>query len=412
MGEPLSESFAAKWIGREAFHIGPVGLLGIELEWIVRDRINPQCRPTWARLCEAVSDLPVTLPAGGVVSFEPGGQIELSTMPCNGVGECLTRAELDMRVIREALGTAGMEIADRALDERDPERVVPRDRYAALEAHYAMFGPAGRWMINNTAAIQVSVQAGTEAGWAELARRWWLAYRLGPVLVAVFANSPARLPVPCRSGRQWLRFHTDPSRTDPPAIDGDPRAAWSRYALDAYAVRGVVDPGTGPDRLSMRDWISDSDRSGPDLDELRAHLSTVIPPVRPRGHLEIRMIDAQEYRYWAVPVIVIAALLDDRTCAERAARIAAGLADPAHRGTWLTAARWGLAGTEIAAAARDCFEAIGQALPRLEIPAWAAEAFTDFADRYVSRGRCPANDRTWLAGPAPSGRTPVRGRAS
>jgi glutamate--cysteine ligase len=104
------------------------------------------------------------------------------------------------------------------------------------------------------------------------------------------------------------------------------------------------------------------------------------------------MIDAQADRYWAVPVVAVAALLDDPICVEQAIRIAVGLPDPA-RGTWLAAARWGLRRAEFAIAARACFAAIRAALPRLELPFWAIEAFTEFADRYPRHGRCPADDR-------------------
>ena len=36
--------------------------------------------------------------------------------------------------------------------------------------------------------------------------------------------------------------------------------------------------------------------------DLSYHLSTLFPPVRPRGHLEVRVIDAQPGDGWIVPL--------------------------------------------------------------------------------------------------------------
>src|SRR5260370_17024178 len=58
-----------------------------------------------------------------------------------------------------------------------------------MEQHFAATGrtPAGRVMMNSTAALQVNLQAGPRGEWpARVAR----AYRLGPTLVAIAASSP------------------------------------------------------------------------------------------------------------------------------------------------------------------------------------------------------------------------------
>ena len=47
----------------------------------------------------------------------------------------------------------------------------------------------------------------------------------------------------------------------------------------------------------------------PTAGDLEYHLSTLFPPVRPRGHFELRMIDAQPGDGWVVPLAVASALL-------------------------------------------------------------------------------------------------------
>jgi glutamate--cysteine ligase len=43
-------------------------------------------------------------------------------------------------------------------------------------------------------------------------------------------------------------------------------------------------------------------------------------------------------------------------------------------------------------AAVTCFAAAAEALPRLGATAEVREAVAEFTDRYVARGRCPADD--------------------
>src|SRR5690606_36539071 len=126
------------------------------------------------------------------------------------------------------------------------------------------------------------------------------------------------------------------------------------------------------------------------------HLSTLFPPVRPRGWLELRMIDAPPVPYWPVPVAVATALLDD-PAASRAAEDAA--APVAH--LWAEAARRGLAHPPLAAAARACFAAPRARRPRSGPPATVARV-AGYARRSVERGRAPADDPC----PAPAGPPP------
>ena len=78
--------------------------------------------------------------------------------------------------------------------------------------------------------------------------------------------------------------------------DGDPRAAWARYVLDAQ-VMCVREPGStrwvAPSGLTFRNWIRGAASPGPTADDLTYHMTTLFPPVRPQGHLELRVIDAQ-----------------------------------------------------------------------------------------------------------------------
>ena len=46
----------------------------------------------------------------------------------------------------------------------------------------------------------------------------------------------------------------------------------------------------------------------------------------------------------------------------------------------------------LAKAAQECFEAADAALARLDAPPAVRNAVADYSERYVRRGRCPADD--------------------
>jgi glutamate--cysteine ligase len=110
--------------------------------------------------------------------------------------------------------------------------------------------------------------------------------------------------------------------------------------------------------MSFADWIDGAlpDRP-PTVDDLDYHLSTLFPPVRPRGYLEVRYLDSQRGDSWVVPSVVLAALMADEATVDAA--LAA--AEPA-TGRWLHAARYGLADRRIATAGRAVADLAGAAL--------------------------------------------------
>jgi glutamate--cysteine ligase len=158
--------------------------------------------------------------------------------------------------------------------------------------------------------------------------------------------------------------------------------------------------------MTLRDWVrSSSNGHGspnglrpPSTADLEYHLSTLFPPVRPHGHFEIRVIDAQPGDGWIVPLAVTAALLGDEDAGDAAlaavGRIWPGTPGdwPDGRNPWLTAARLGPSDPELARASRECFAAARAALARMNTPPAITEAVDAFTDTYVARDRCPADD--------------------
>jgi len=276
--------------------------------------------------------------------------------------------------------------------------VTEHPRYVALADYHSRTGGKGLAVMCNSASVQVCLDAGDESdGWGGYRMRWWLADAIGPVMLAAFANSP-RVVRGTRwvSYRQGLRFGTDATRTHSPRSTGCPRTDWARYALRARVVM-IAEPDPAPwsvpTGLTMRSWLRGYGPRPVTLDDLERHLGTLVPPVRPRGYLEFRMIDQQPGDGWRVPAAVVTALLDDPVAADAAAAATEHLRSPLRRHRdWLASARDGLADPQLAAAALACFTAASAALPRLGAAPGVRRAVDRFIDRYVSRGACPADD--------------------
>jgi glutamate--cysteine ligase len=129
-------------------------------------------------------------------------------------------------------------------------------------------------------------------------------------------------------------------------------------------------------------WIEHGHPAGfPTVDDLDYHLTTLFPPVRPRGWLEVRYLDALPDPWWQAAGIVVSTLLIDAAAGAAAAKAAAGT-----KSLWPEAARCGLGHPRLAVAAQGCFEA---ALAAADDPDGIAAAYFD---RYVARGRTPADD--------------------
>ena len=115
---------------------------------------------------------------------------------------------------------------------------------------------------------------------------------------------------------------------------------------------------TTPPGRTFHDWVEDPD-DPPGEDDLATHMTTLFPPVRPRGWFEVRYLDAQPWRWWPVPVAVLHALLDDPAATEAAERACDGLDD------WEGAARDGLASPGLREASLAVLDAVLPALDRL-----------------------------------------------
>ncbi|GBG35952.1 ergothioneine biosynthesis glutamate--cysteine ligase EgtA [Mycobacterium montefiorense] len=386
--ELTSSEEAAQYIADGCLIDGPLGRVGLELEAHCFDPVDPYRRPSWDEITEVIEQLPA-LPAGSAVTVEPGGAVELSGPPENGVAPAIQAMSNDQGVLRNAFANAGLGLVFLGADPlRASQRVNPGARYRAMEEFFAAShsAEAGAAMMTSTASVQVNLDAGPQSGWAD---RVWLAHALGPTMIAIAANSPMLGGEfsGWQSTRQWVWGQMDSARCGPilGASGDDPGTDWARYALKA-PVMMVHNPEAVAltHYVSFADWADGSallcDRR-PTLADLDYHLTTLFPPVRPRQWLEIRYLDSAPDAYWPAIAFTLAALLDDPAAADAAAAAIEPVAT-----AWDNAARLGLSDRRLHEAATACVAIAAQQAP---------PELTDAMERLirsVDQRRCPGDD--------------------
>jgi glutamate--cysteine ligase len=362
---------------------GPVRV-GLEQEW----HTYRQAEPTRHLGPDEVLDAATTggpLPGGSTVTVEPGGQVELATPPVDPWWEAMEVLRADGAIVRQRLGAAGILTVGAGLDPfRAPTRTLSLPRYDAMETYFDGWGPAGRRMMASCASIQVNIDLGDQA---TSDRRWHLAHALGPALAAAFACSPTRLH---RSGRLATWDEIDPTRTKPAFRNGEVAGDWGAYVLGARLMLLHDDDRCLPVAVPMTfgDWVEDGiGGHHPTLDDLVYHCTTLFPPVRPRGWLELRWLDSLPAGLAEIAAAAVSVLLIDVEAGDRAAEACEGVATE-----WSEAALHGPRDPSLAKAGAVSLRAASDALRRSDAPAHLAEGVADAAERWPARFRCPADD--------------------
>ena len=396
-----SAAGAALHVGGDCLIDGSVGKVGLEIEAHCFDVAHPTARPTWARITDVIATVP-RLPGGSAITVEPGGAVELSGPPYDGPLPAIAAMRADEEMLRSAFAAQGIGLVLLGADPLRPaERVNPGDRYRAMERFFEASGTAeaGAAMMTSTASVQVNIDAGPRGGWADRVR---LAHALGPTMIAIAANSPLLHGSfsGWRSTRQRVWSQLDSARCGPVlgASGDDPVNDWSQYALRAPVMLvhesspdGAAVPVT--DWVPFVDWADGRtllDKRRPTESDLDYHLTTLFPPVRPRGFLEIRYLDSLPESIWPAVVFTLVTLLDDP---DAAAIAVAATADVATE--WDRAARVGLADHRLQQSAAVCVRAAAERAPTelgddmtrlLDAVENGRSPADDFSDRVVERG--------------------------
>ncbi|HVG21874.1 MAG TPA: glutamate-cysteine ligase family protein [Blastocatellia bacterium] len=233
--------------------------------------------------------------ASGRLTLEPGGQIEFSGEPFSALretervlGDYLKR----LAAIAEANGiiiiAAGFDPV-RGIEE---QKWIPKGRYEIMRPYLARRGRRAWDMMCRTAAIQFNFDY---ADLCDLAKKFTLANRLGPVAAAIFANSPFEQGKLSgyRSTRYATWLETDGDRAGP-----SPLALEDDFSIERFItyVRSVPmffirrgDRHINFAGRSFDDFVTNG--ADPIFQDFTDHLSTIFTEARLKPHVEQRSMD-------------------------------------------------------------------------------------------------------------------------
>lgn len=300
----------------------------------------------------------------GWVTVEPGGQIEFSGRNRGSLADVERDARrflASLREIADELGICFVASGFDPLRRPDEQRWYPKRRYAVMRPYFAIDGRRGWDMMCRTSAIQINVDYGSEE---DLAAKFVVGNRLGPVIAAMFANSPlesGRLSgFKSRRYAAWLETDRDRTGVSPASI-GAP------FSVDRF-----VDYIVSVPMLFVRRDDAYVDLAGESFEEFLAlgtgdsqaifqdftdHLTTVFTEARVKQHVELRSADAGGVDEMLAAAALCKGLLYDATALQAALGLAPALDAAGFRRLQRGVARDGLdakaEGVDVASVARE-----------------------------------------------------------
>ena len=136
-GTRFTEADAEARVHGICFKTGPPEQVGVELEWLVRDRRDPalpvQAEQVAATLAgfgaagdegymgQAPQPVPYKFPSGASLTLEPGGQLELSSAPAGTLSELHEVTGRDLAALRDAAALRRALVAA----DRGQQKLIP-----------------------------------------------------------------------------------------------------------------------------------------------------------------------------------------------------------------------------------------------------------------------------------------------
>jgi glutamate--cysteine ligase len=231
----------------------------------------------------------------GRLTLEPGGQIEFSGEPHGQAAETerVLRDYLKrLAGIAKGLGVIIIAAGFDPVRSIAEQKWIPKKRYEIMRPYLAQRGRRAWDMMCRTAAIQFNFDY-SDPG--DLAKKFVLANRLGPVAAAIFANSPfeqGRLSG-YKSTRYAAWLETDGDRAGPSPLALGDDFSIERFISYARAVpmffirRG--DRYISHAGRSFDDFIANG--ASPIFQDFTDHLSTIFTEARLKPHVEQRSMD-------------------------------------------------------------------------------------------------------------------------
>jgi len=349
----------------------------------------------------------LTLEKGDNLSFEPGGQLEISTLPYPCLAEAVTRVRSLRKQLKAVLGFHGAELFgigfNPVLQTEQVGLQMKKKRYFAMDEYFKQIGPWGSQMMRQTCTVQVCLDFGPDE--KTMAKRYWLSQMLAPFAAAIFANSPFkdRQLAGMLGWRTKIWRHIDPTRTGlifpeksfELALDKKScLETYEKFLLESNVVFIKDLEYQVPQQLTFKNWMQHGFHGVfPKVSDLETSLSLLFPEVRPRGFFELRSVDNQHERWQFVPAAFWTTLMYQEKAFEKAWELLSPLREELpsfldHAVDGLKNAQIRSCSQQLMRIANDHLEGLpacfrGENLPR---------DLSDFAERFTYKGKTPADE--------------------
>jgi glutamate--cysteine ligase len=326
------------------------------------------------------------------LTLEPGGQIEFSGFPELGLADNQADLQHFLHDVHEHARERNMFFIALGFDplrNLDEQSWIHKRRYEIMRPYLKQRGGHAWDMMTRTAAAQVSIDY-LDA--EDLGRKYALGNRLGPIVAAMFANSPyaGGVETGLKSTRYAVWLDVDPDRTGPGPSSLEDRFDLREYVASVleipsfYVMRdGAIRAGAG---LRLRE-LDDAQ-----IDDFRELLSMVFTETRIREYVEMRSADSGSPQAALALLALWKGLTYDVRALDEALAVAPRLDAAAYRALQMAVARHALQarceGVDVLATARDIVSIARAGLSRI---APGEVHYLDSLAQNVADGVAPAD---------------------
>ncbi len=304
-----------------AYRLEDCGPVPYDGESGIRAILEGLTRFGWQPVFEDGNLIALTDNAGGSVTLEPAGQVELAGAPLASIHETCEEIARHLRQVKAVGAELNVGFIGIGYQPKWPRPTLPwmpKARYRIMRDYMPKTGNLGLDMMQATCTVQVNLDFDSEATMVEMYR---IGLALQPIATALFANSPFVNGKP--SGYLSYRSHiwtdTDPDRTGMAPFVFEEGFGFERYVdfmLDVpmYFINRdgrYIDAAGQSFRDFMAGRLPALPGAYPTLADWADHLTTCFLEVRLKRVLEMRGADGGPWnRLCALPAFWVGLLYD------------------------------------------------------------------------------------------------------
>ena len=295
--------------------------IGIEEECIIYDEQNHRLPVNQGNKFSATDLLNIMnskSKKNGLYSIEPGGQLEWSSPPFSNIHDINSSMITHKSILNKVINEKKLRILNYSVEpvfEPKEIELIDHLKYQLMDKNMAKVDTLGRWMMRNTASIQINYDFESES---ELEEMVFIADCLQPVSSYLFSNAPFwRNKVALNENIRYLIWeNTDKYRCRNLIDHGilEPKGLVNKYIdyiLNVPGIFGFDDSGEICSVVgTLGEWLEYLKKNNllRDLD-INGALHQIFTNVRLKNLIEVRGADRPPFGYELAPVAFWTGLL-------------------------------------------------------------------------------------------------------